>query len=330
MEAPYWVDTNSKLEIERERNKARYENFFPIHSVCVDLLQLFARHQSRFRSSYRSNAIKDFVDSCVACQKFSKEEYGRIWSRNQRSTRPPDYNRYGCVEWSHLYLGARRFWTDPWDCEPGQEYLCSNPTSEVQIDQFIMQCLGCSKLTSHHLFPPSFKQLLKDSPHGKSPLMRCSSGILRIIASHLPLRSAINLQASSRQLSWLINPCEDEFWRFHTLRIHGPWFWELWDHSRLLNGYSFSGNWEEMLKMLTASRRKLLQGAEPYWHDLSVNAKNETTIDSDQNSDTETFILPPGLQNRQRIWMCLEFINVDEKLEKGESDETSRSNFSLT
>lgn len=269
------------------------------------------------------------MDTCAACREFSKKEHGRIWTSTQRDTRPPDYDRYSCVDWSHLYLGARRVWADPWNCEPGQEYLCADPISELQTDQFITQCLAGPKSTSQHLFSFSLEQLqLKDSPPSKSPLMRCPPKILQLTASSLPLRSAINLHASSRRLSSLINPREDEFWRFHTLQLHGPWFWELWGHHGPSTGFSFYANWEEMLKRLTASRRKILKGAEPYWHDdISANAKIETTNNSGQNADIKTHLLPLGFQNRQRIWMCLEPLDVDGK---SEVDESGRSNFPLT
>lgn len=323
--APDWVDTDGRNG--KDTPNAKYQKFFPVHSVCVDLLHGFTQHQSSVRSPYLPKTIKDFVDTCAACQEFSKKEHGRIWTGKQRDSRPPDYDRYGCVEWSHLYLGARRFWTDPWDCEPGQEYLCADPIWELQTDQFITQCLACPKSTSQHLFSFSLEQLqLNDSPLSKSPLLRCPSEILQLIASYLPLRSAIDLHASNRRLSSLINPCEDEFWRFHTLRIHGPWFWELWGRHGPLTGSSYA-NWEEMLKTLTASRRKILKGAEPYWHDKSVNAEIETTNNSGQNADIKTLLLPLGLQNRQRIWMCLESLDVDSKSERLEVDESRRSIF---
>lgn len=328
MKALDWVGIDGRNG--KDTASARYKNFFPVHSVCVDLLQVFTRRQSSFLSPHLPKTIKDFVDTCAVCQEFSNKEEG-VWATKHIDNRPPDYNRYGCVEWSHLYLGARRFWTDPWDCEPGQEHLCANPMSELQSDQFIAQCLAYPNQTSQHLFSFSLKQLqLRDSPASTSPLMRCPSEILQLIASSLPLKSAINLHASSRRLSSLIDPREGEFWRFHTLRLHGPWFWELLGHHLSSTGPSHA-NWEEMLKTLTASRRKILKGAEPYWrNDRSANVNIETTNNSCQNADKKTHLLPLGLQNRQRIWMCLELLNVDGKSEKAEVDESRRSNSPLT
>lgn len=31
------------------------------------------------------------------------------------------YGRSGGIEWAHNYFGARQFWTDGWDTEPGGE-----------------------------------------------------------------------------------------------------------------------------------------------------------------------------------------------------------------
>lgn len=306
MLAPNWVNTDRTNE--KDRIITRYEKFFPVHSVCVDLLQVFTQYQSSICSQY-PKSVKEFIDACATCQNLLKGEYGIIRTGKQNN-RPPDYGRYGCVEWSHLYFGARRFWTDPWDCETGQEYLCSDPITEPRADQFIRQCLVYPKSTSHHLFSFSIKQLQpQDSPASKSPLMRCPSEILQLIASHLPLKSAINLHASSQQLSSLITPCEDKFWRFHTLRIHKSWFWELCVHHGPSTASSVSANWEEMLKILTASRRNIFKGAEPYWHnELDMDIE---IVDRYENANNNAPSLPLGLQNRQRIWMCLEALGID-------------------
>lgn len=305
--APDWIDKDG--EKGHDTANAQFQTFFPLHSTCADLLQRFTQYQSRFRSSKLPKSITDFFDACIACQEFSKEEHVRIWTTKQRDTRPPDYPRYGCVEWSHLYFGARRFWTDPWDCTPGQEYLCADPTSGPETDQLVIQCLARPKSSSQNLFSFSTKQLqLQDSAPSKSPLMRSPPEILQLIASHLPLQSAINLYASSHQLSSLISASETDFWRSHTLRLHGPWFWELWDHRGSSTEFSSYSNWEEVLKMLSLSRREIVKGARPYWLESPANEN----IDAASNTPS----LSLGLRNRQRIWMCLESLDVDGRSEQ--------------
>ena len=210
-------------------------------------------------------SVKDFIDACIACQEFSKREHSKSWRDNQSDMRPSDYDRYGCVEWPHLYFGARRCWTDPWDCMPGQECLCTDPITDPQIDQLITQCLTSSKPSPQTLCSLSIEQLqLREPAHSKSRLMRCPTEILQIIVSHLPLRSAINLHASSHRLSALVNTSKREFWRPHTLRLHDPWFWELRDHQGFSPESVFHLNWEKLLKILTLSRREILKEAQPY------------------------------------------------------------------
>lgn len=321
--APYWIDRDGKNE--RDTTNAHFEKFFPLHSTCADILQRFTHHQSLFQSSNLPKSVKEFFDACVACQRFSNEEYIRICTYNRRDTRPPDYGRYGCVDWSHIYFGARRFWADPWDCVPGHEYLCANPMSDSQIDRLVTRYLARPKSSSQHLFliPINQAQVQESAPN-ESPLMRCPTEILRSIAFHLPLRSAINFHASSHRLSTLIVANESDFWRSHTLRLHGPWFWELWDHQGSSGESSSYRNWEELLKMLSLSRRKIMEGAQPYWLEPPGNESIDTASKHEHNNDEDAPSLSLRLCNRQRIWMCLESLDIDGKSKPLEVDKKGR------
>lgn len=299
----------------KRTDDARFDKFFPLHAVCADILQRFVQHASNL-----SNSIAKFIDACTACQQFSKEEHGKIWRRNMRDLRPPDYDRYGCVEWSHLYFGARRFWSDPWDCQPGQEYLCTDPTTEPKIDEWIIQCLASSKSSSSILFSSSTLQSqlqsqsqFQDFSLDDSLLMRCPTEILRLIASHLPLRSAINLHASSRRLSAKINESEQDFWHSHTLRLHSAWFWELGGHQSPISSTQVPSypNWKKVLMMLTQSRGMIMKGAQPWWLKLSSGHKGKVAARQDKKMQENALLsLPLSLRNRQRIWMCLEDVDV--------------------
>ena len=307
--APSWVEMSGRKSLDTAN--ARFEKFFPLHTSCADILERFVHYQSRFHSSNLPKSIKDFVDACMACQQFSSQESDRIWRCNERDSRPPDYNRYGCVEWSHCYFGARRFWTDPWDCEPGQEHLCADPLSEFNVDEWVSQCLARPKSSSSNLFSLS---ALQRQPQGfirsEGPLMRCPTEILRLIASHLPLRSAINLHASSRRLSAMINEKERDFWRSHTRRLHRPWFWELEGHQDPSAEVPSYANWETLLIALSRSRREIMKGAYPWWPAVSSNPNSDAAASEHDMIEVNTPSLPLGLRNRQRIWMCLEFLDV--------------------
>lgn len=322
--APDWIQKDGR-EGEDTAN-ARFELFYPVHSTCADILQRFTHHQSLSPSSNLPKSVKDFFDECVACQMFSLKEYRRIRRSNQGDTRPPDYPRYHSVEWSHLYFGARRFWEDPWDCMPGQEYLCANPMSDFHVHRLVTQYLARPKSSPQHLFSIPIEQWqFPDSAPSESPLMRCPTEILQSFASYLPLRSAINFHASSRWLSTLIIANESDFWRSHTLRLHGPWFWELWNHKGSSEELSSYRNWEELLKMLSLNRRRIIKGAQPYWLESPANECIDTASECEDNDDENTPSVSLRLRNRQRMWMCLESLDIDGMSKPLEVDKKGRT-----
>ena len=312
------LDGRTRLETVEDR----FEKFFPLHIACEDILQRFIQHQCRSDLSNLPKSVTEFIDACTACQEFSKEEFGRIRQSNQRTLRPWDYDLYGSVEWPHLYFGARRFWSAPWDCAPGHEYLCADPMAEPDIDEWLTQCLAHPKSSSANpLSMLSTSQLKRRdfSVPSESPLMQCPTEILRLIASHLPLRSALNLHASSRQLSAMINENKKNFWRSHTLRLHSPWFWELGTHWAALfstEEIPLFTNWENLLKMLCQSRRMIMTGARPWWLASSSRPTDHTSPYAASSPDQKmqeyapSPLMPLTLRNRQRIWMCLEFLDV--------------------
>ena len=322
-DAPDWIDIDGWKG--HDTANARFETFFPLHSTCVDILQRFTQYQSGLARSNLPKSIKDFFDACIACKEFTKEESSRIFGRKYSGTRLPDYGRYGCIEWSHMYLGARRFWSDPWDCVANQEHLCANPISEPQVDRWITECLARPKSSFQNLFSLATEPLqLQNSALGQGSLMRCPREILRLIASYLPLQSAINLHASSRQLSSLIVASEGDFWRSHTLRLHGAWFWELWDYQGSSIESSSNTNWEVLLIALSASRREIAKEAQPYWLESTTNKHIDVLRKYERSSYKDLPSLPLGLRNRQRIWMCLESLDMDGKSEALKQDRIGR------
>lgn len=318
--APTWIEKVSGQESDIDM--ARFdERFFPVHSPCEEILQRFTQYQGRFRSSNLPKSVKDFVDACITCQDFAKEESEKIRRLGKNRRRPPLYEYYGGVEWSHLYFGARRCWTAPWHCIHRQEYLCANPIS-YQID--ISHCLTTPKISSQNLFSFSTARLrLQDLAPSNCPLMECPTEIIQLIASHLPLRSSINLHASSLRLSALLTTSETDFWRSQTLKLH-PWFWELGAFSSSTGSSSYE-NWEGLLATLTMSRYEIMKkGKQKYWHDwdhFDVPTEVRNAGDYDCIDDDVAQLMPAGLRNRQRIWMCLEFIDIDSELtEEGDQE----------
>lgn len=310
-----------------ETANAGLEKIFPLHASCADIFQHFTQHQSRSHSSNLPKSIKDFVDACVACQEFSKDEWERIYGLKKcksKNLRPPNYHhRQYSVEWSHLYFGARCFWDDYWTLDPRHIQLYADPESYPRIDPWIAGCLTLPKSSSPNLFSLTMLQLQpQDFIASQCPLMRCPTEILRLIASHLPLRSAINLHASSRRLSAMINESERDFWCSHTLRLHGGWFWELTGHRVRSTDAQPYANWEMLLIILSLNRQVLIKGANIWWMsstlemtfvplmDMLARRKISERVKFQHGTmKVKSKWLPGRLRNRQRIWMCLESLD---------------------
>ena len=225
--------------------------------------------------------------------------------RGESRSLPSDWATRPSIEHSHLYFGARRFWTDPWDCVPGHEYLCADPTQEPESEAFLSTCLTRPHLNCNTLFSSSAVQVgsSEDVLLSRSELVNLPREIHDLIISHLSLKDALSFYSSSRKLSKI---CDGTFWRFQTIRLHGGWLWEL----RRPNSFSPDDNWKILLQLLTQNRSKIQEGAEPYW-DSTVASKNAKTVHkSPDGAELSTMSLPLGLRNRQRIWMCLESVGT--------------------
>ena len=256
----------------------------------------------------------DFIHACDACLKHSGEENGAVWMQEHEDGTLSEFPRYGYVEWSHLYYGALRFWANPWNCKPGDEYLCADPLSELKIDQFVTDCLGRSKSGSQNLFSIAQERLqLQDLAPSRSALTQCPTEILQLIVSYLPLRSAINLHACSYRLSSRIVTSESNFWRSYTVRLHGLWFWELWNYQCSPKDFFSYANWEHLLKVLSLSRRDILKEAQPDRLELIPGTNLKMPRRRERTEYTVAPLLPLGLRNRQRIWMCLESLDTSDE-----------------
>lgn len=271
----------------------------------MDILQQFLDYQASCPSPHSPKRVKEVV---VAWQKdqrdgimFSELYEDRGESRSLRS----NWEIHPNIEHSHLYFGARRFWTDPWDYVPGHEYLCADPTQEPESEAFLSTCLTRPHLNCNTLFSSSAVQVgsSEDVVLSRSELVNLPREIHDLIISHLSLKAALSFYSSNRKLSKI---CDGTFWRFQTIRLHGGWLWEL----RRPNSFSPDDNWKILLQLLTKNRSKIREGAKPYW-DSTVASKNAKPVHkSPDGAELSKVSLPLGLRNRQRIWMCLRFLQV--------------------
>lgn len=286
--------------------------FFPLHSACLNLLQHYTQYQSSAGSLQPPTTFRNLVDAYAARLEYTSKLHSAACESGQQGKFPPGYTWYGTVEWSHLYFGARRFWADPWDCEPGMEFLCADPIREPRTEHFISTCLAHPQSNRQNQSSPSSQRQLSETPRNASLLIQCPREILTLISSYLPLRSALNLHSTSRGLTSRLPSTDMLFWRSRALQLHGPWFWEL--HNPRIS--SANANWRALLQILTTTRGDILAGSKPYWHDKLAIEDSVRRKRGDENANitfktlTPLPSLPLGLKNRQRIWMCLECVSM--------------------
>ncbi len=253
------------------------------------LLQMFTQHQSQSPSPHLPTTLQGFIDICIARQNEGTNSHGRLEASRQGPL-PSNWASFQNVEHAHLYFGARRFWTDPWDCEPGFEHLCADPITESGSEAYISACLARpqSSLPSKHPLP-------------ENPFMRLPREVFDLIISRLSLRDALSLCSINRNL---VNRSDKEFWRFQTMRLHGCWLWELRDYPST----SSNVNWRALLQVLETHRFRIQAGAEPYWLSTAASENDRMKRGPRRCAESSLVPIPLGLKNRQRIWRCLESV----------------------
>ena len=291
-------------EDEPNRTTMKYEDFFVVHNHCMTILQEFFDDQAGSPSSHSPKSVKELITAWCTRRKESAE-FSTAYATRGKNSRvvPSNWAIFPNVEHSHLYFGARLFWTDPWDCVPGYEYLCAGPIDESKSDAFLSTCLARAYPNCNNLFSSSAEQAKStgDLPLSHSDLVHLPREIHDLIISHLSLKDAISFSSSCRQLSGI---CDGTFWRLQTMRLHSCWLWELRDPK-------FSSphdNWKGLLQLLNTTRSQIQEGAQPFWD--SQFKLIETGDKSPDNSELSNIPLSLGLRNRQRIWMCLESLGT--------------------
>lgn len=302
-DAPSWVVTTASGG-DTKQSLTRYQDYFTIHGACMKILDIFIQNQIKSESLRSPRTIREFIDACIARQHESMALFDASWLLEPL---PPHWATFQNVEHSHLYFGARRFWTDPWDCIPGFEQFCTDPIWEPNTEDFISTCLARVRSNEKCPSSSSSKQLRplreEEQPSSRNPFTCFPREILDLIVSHLSLREEVSLCSSSPKLLHFLN---NRFWRFHTLRLHGCWFWELRHYPTSCQ----TKNWKDLLHALTLNRFQIQKGAEPFWLAKSAIKNSDDRDINGTHSRTLVPPLPLGIWNRQRIWMCLEYIGT--------------------
>ncbi|KAI4218204.1 MAG: hypothetical protein LQ349_008814, partial [Xanthoria aureola] len=317
----HWVQDDDWFELAPSLSNAdaqgaspvasvRYEDYIGVHGACMELLELFMPRHFPPSSSHRIETMRGFIDACIHRQHESIDLSQSLNTNGRRVTLPGNWACFQNVEHSHLYFGARRFWTDPWDCIPGSEYLCADPMSQTDVEAFVATTLA---------YPEPSCETAASDPIALNPVLEASSSenrcdclpreILNMIISNLSLSDALSFCSTSKRL---LRMMDSSFWHLQTLQTHACWFWELKNRPVL----SPQHNWRHLLRILTRSHSQLQQGAEAYWLPTHVSEKDETILGIQEYTEPLLLPLPLGLKNRQRIWMCMEHLGVKAKWER--------------
>ncbi|KAL8795203.1 MAG: hypothetical protein Q9182_007557, partial [Xanthomendoza sp. 2 TL-2023] len=299
-----WFDnvhdwTISATEDESKQTLTWYKDFFVVHDCCMVIVEKFIYYQGKFPSPKSPKLMKELIDMWCTSHKPSLESRTAYAARAKGSI-PLHWAVIPNVDHFHLYFGARRFWTDPWDCVPGYEYLCSDPIQESQTAALLSTWLTRSQPYSNCLFSSSAEALesSKEFSLSQRQFMHFPQEIHDLIISQISLKDALSFYSSSRKLS---RYCNSTFWRSQTMRLH-PWLWELRDPNFIVA----DGSWKELLQLLTINRSQIQREAEPYWYTSTATNDDENENRSPDIAEPGKMSLPLGLKNRQRIWMCLE------------------------
>lgn len=116
-----------------ESTDAENGMLFPIHQACLDLVSRLCETRSKGQRQVASSTrqpprtLEEFCDGLEAQRVANSSDAWKIMEDHY-------YGNSGGIEWPHRYFGARQFWTDEWDTEPGWE------VSVLAICGFVPYC----------------------------------------------------------------------------------------------------------------------------------------------------------------------------------------------
>lgn len=99
---------------------------FPIHQACLDLIDRMCQIHQQQDGDSTSIKPKTLMAMCKRLTNQRESNY----TSSEREKKGYRYANSGGIEWSHDYYGARQFWADEWDTEPGWE-VCDHDSIET-------------------------------------------------------------------------------------------------------------------------------------------------------------------------------------------------------
>ena len=271
---------------------------FVAHAQCLELFRVFARGQGR--RSRKDIDVPSNLPELIRALELRREFNRDSCPRCLHNTGPERMTL-----WEHFYFGAQLggWGSSSWECYAGDEMYCADPLTILQIQEFASACtIGQSSQSADITKAP----MRSNKPN----LLHLPMELLITILSLLPLKSAGSVKntcCKGRKLLGEASP----FWRARAISMHGDWFWELKD-DKLFPQYTTA--WSQVLWQIENARSKILAEAGP----KPLNRRGSrlkrakhcwSNIYRPMLFDSEgRRKLPLGLQNRLRIWCCLESI----------------------
>lgn len=90
----------------------------PIHKACLDILQRLCQFRQVQNPALGSDKPRTLLAFCDALQ---QRRWKNMTKPDKSMSEDQYYAYYGGIEWPHDYYGARQFWADEWNEEPGWE-----------------------------------------------------------------------------------------------------------------------------------------------------------------------------------------------------------------
>ena len=118
LSVPTVAGTTAEIDVYYEHGRHANSMLFPMHKACLDILQRLCQIRQAQNQGPAAGMPTTLEAFCDAFQQ-----------RRRKNLNEPDksmgedfyYAKSGGIEWSHDYYGARQFWADEWNTEPGWE-----------------------------------------------------------------------------------------------------------------------------------------------------------------------------------------------------------------
>lgn len=157
----------------------------PIHKACLDILQRLCQIRQAQNEASASEEPKTLDAFCDALR---RRRWRNFIEPDKSTSEVYYYAKSGGIEWLHNYYGARQFWTDEWDTEPGWEVRMAKQCTEAR-DRLLADFLLLSAVMRRPFAPDNTR------PDSLPPL--------RVPQVTLPDYGTKSIQRSSRRSSWL-------------------------------------------------------------------------------------------------------------------------------